>query len=78
MTPWLITIILAVVIAWIVYTEVKCGRRSKAFLAQANKEINALGRSATIAYRAKFGRDPTAPFIRVDESDSGKVSSKGS
>jgi hypothetical protein len=76
MTSWLITALLAVIIAWIIYTEVRCGRRSKAFLAKANEEINALGRSATIAYRAKYGRDPTAPFIRIDDSD--KVSSKGS
>lgn len=77
MTSWIITGLLAVVIAWIIYTEVRCGRRSKAFLAKANEEINALGRSATIAYRAKFGRDPTAPFALVDD-DTSKLSSKGS
>lgn len=74
-TSWAITILLAVIIAWIIVTEVKYGRRSKDFLSKFNKETNELGRSATIAYRAKFGRDPTAPFILVDE-DSDKVSSK--
>lgn len=78
MTPWIITIVLAVLIGWIIFVEVKYGRRSKEFLAKTNEEINALGRTATMAYRAKFGRDPTVPFIRIDEKDSGKVSSNGS
>lgn len=78
MTPWIITTLLAVLIGWIIFVEVKCGRRSMDFLAKTNEEINALGRNATIAYRAKFGRDPTVPFIRTHENDTGKVSSKRS
>jgi hypothetical protein len=78
MTSWIITAVLAALIGWIIFVEVKYGRRSKEFLAKTNEEINALGRTATIAYRAKFGRDPPAPFIRVDEKDDGKVSSKES
>jgi len=76
MTPWLITAVLAVVIAWIVFTEVKCGRRSENFFIKTNAEIDALRRSAMIAYRAKFGRDPTAPFVRIDDGNADKVSSK--
>lgn len=78
MTPWIITAVLAGFIAWIIFVEVKYGRRSKAFFAKTNEEINALGRQATMAYRAKFGHDPTTPFICVDEQDTGEVSSKES
>jgi hypothetical protein len=78
MTPWIITGLLAVIVAWIIYTEMKCGRKSKAFLAQANKEIDTLQRNATVAYRAKFGRDPTAPFGVPTVGDDPKVSSKRS
>ena len=78
MTAWIITGTLAIIIAMIIYTEVKCGRRSKDFLVKANAEIDTLRHNAMRAYRARFGRDPTAPFVRVDDPDSGKVSSKGS
>lgn len=78
MLSWIITAALAVFFGWIIFVEVKCGRRSKEFLAKTNEEINTLGRNATRTYRAKFGRDPTAPFIRIDDDGSGKVSSNRS
>jgi hypothetical protein len=76
MTSWIITAVLALAIAWIIYTEMKCGRRSKSMLAKTNEDINTLRRNATVAYRARYGRDPTAPFALVDD-DTPKVSSKG-
>jgi hypothetical protein len=78
MTSWIITVVLAAVVSWIIFVEIKCGRRNKKSLAKVNEEIDALGRNATRAYRTKFGRNPTKPFIPVNNNGSVKVSSKRS
>lgn len=77
MTSWIITIVLALLISRIVVIEIRCGRKSKAFMTQANAEIATLQRSAVMAYKQKFGREPTAPFALIDDTVD-KVSSKRS
>lgn len=69
---WIITGVLVLFLARIVYLEVICGRKSKEFLRNANEQIHDLRRRATESYRAKFGRDPTAPFIKLDDSEANK------
>lgn len=66
MISWIITGILALVIARVIWVEVKCGRRFKGALATTNAQIEAIKQSATANYRAKFGRDPTGTFEIVD------------
>jgi hypothetical protein len=67
MASWVITAVLALIVLRIVYLEVVCGRRSKAFLKKTNEEIRELHTNATASYRAKFGRDPTGPFVLVED-----------
>ncbi len=66
MISWIVTGVLALVIARVVWIEVKCGRRFKGALATTNAQIDAIKQSATANYRAKFGRDPTGTFEIVD------------
>lgn len=71
MTVWIVTAVLALIVARIVWLEVVCGRKSKEFLARTNEEIATITENAKRSYRAKFGRDPTSPFIRVEGPKSG-------
>lgn len=66
MTTWIITGLLIVVIARVVYAEVKHGRRTKDFLENISPEIEALNNSVARKYRAKFGKDPTLQFPTID------------
>lgn len=66
---WLITIVLTLFIGRIIYVEVLCGRRSKAFLKKTTEEIQKIHAQATASYRAKFGRDPTGTFPLIDEQE---------
>ncbi len=66
MISWLATIVLALVVARIIWVERKCGRRFKDTLATTNEQIESIKRSATDHYRSKFGRDPTEQFPVVD------------
>ena len=66
MISWIVTIALALAVARIVWVEVKCGRKFKVNLASTNEQIEAIKRSATETYRAKFGKDPTGTFPTVD------------
>jgi hypothetical protein len=59
MLVWIISAITVLVVVRIVYLEVLCGRRSRAFLARTNEDIASMTRLAKERYRAKFGRDPT-------------------
>jgi cytochrome b len=68
MISWIITIALALLVARIVWTEVKCGRKFKTNLASTNEQIESIKKHATTTYRAKFGRDPTGAFETVDMS----------
>lgn len=69
MLEWIMTAVLAMLIGAIVRTEMRCGRKNKEFLAHINEDINALHKQATTSYRARFGRDPTAPFVRLDDDN---------
>jgi len=62
MTVWIITLLVAAAVAAIIFTEVKCGRRSKDFFETIGPEIEALNKSVARKYRAKYGRDPTGQF----------------
>ena len=66
MISWIITGVLALAVARIIWVEVKCGRRFKGALATTNEQIETIKRSATANYRAKFGRDPTGTFEVVE------------
>lgn len=66
MISWLVTISLAIVVVRIVWIEVKCGRKTKTALASTNEQIEAIKQSAVQTYRAKFGKDPTAPYPITD------------
>jgi len=59
---WIITGILAAVVALIVWTEMKCGRRNKVFHASLDPEVDALKNSVMAKYRERFGKDPTSEF----------------
>jgi hypothetical protein len=63
---WIITGVLALLVARIIWVEVKCGRKFKGALATTNAQIEEIKQSATANYRAKFGRDPTDTFKIVD------------
>ena len=76
MTSWIITGILALAIARIIWIEVKCGRRFKGTLAATNAQIETIKRSATESYRAKYGRDPTGTFEIVDLPQPAQAASK--
>lgn len=66
MISWVVTLALAVVVARIVWVEVKCGRKFKDSLATTNEQIESIKRNATETYRAKFGRDPTGTYPTID------------
>jgi hypothetical protein len=63
---WSATITLALIIARIMWVEIKCGRKNKSALSSTSEQINSIKQSATERYRAKFGRDPTGTFEQVD------------
>jgi hypothetical protein len=58
MIGWIMTGVLLLVVARIVWAEVKCGRKSHDFLSKINQDITTLHSQATTTYRSKFGRDP--------------------
>lgn len=66
MISWIATIALALVVARIVWIEIKCGRKSKTALASTNEQIESIKRNVTEKYRAKYGKDPTAQFPLAD------------
>ena len=66
MISWLVTVLLAAVVARIVWIEVKFGRKSNIALASTNEQIEAIKLNVTESYRSKFGKDPTAQFPIID------------
>lgn len=76
MLVWIITAVVVLVVARIVYLEVICGRRSRAFLAETNVQIASVTQLAKDRYRAKFGRDPTMPHGVPVVSEMPKAASK--
>lgn len=66
MTTWIITGLLVAIIARVVYAEIRHGRRTKNFLEHISPEIEALNDSVTRKYRAKYGKDPTLQFPRIE------------
>lgn len=68
MISWIATIALALVVARIVWVEVKYGRKSTSALTTTNEQIETIKRNVTERYREKFGKDPTAQFPLVDVS----------
>ena len=52
-------------------------RRNKVFQAQIDPEINALKDSVISKYRERFGKDPTGPYLTVQEpSTRGRLAKK--
>jgi len=66
MVIWISTAILALVIAAIVRTEVRCSRKAKAKQHDINGQINALAKTTFDRHRDIFGRDPTGTFPIFD------------
>ncbi len=66
MIGWIATIVLALIIARIMWVERKCGRKTKDALVSTNEQIEDIKRSVTARYREKFGRDPTGTFTTVE------------
>jgi hypothetical protein len=68
---------LALIVVWIVVTEIRGGRRSKTFFAHINPEIDTLKTSAMVRYRKIYGKDPTATYPIVTNGHAApKVQSK--
>lgn len=67
MTVWLFTLVLAIIVAFIAYKSFRHGRRTKDFLETITPEINRLRDRQIEKYKAKFGREPTGPFVLVNE-----------
>ena len=67
MTVWIFTGVLAIVVGFIVYKSFRDGRRTKDFLETITPEINRLRDRQIERYKARFGREPTGPFVLVDE-----------
>jgi hypothetical protein len=63
---WLITGVLALIVGLIVWTEMRCARRNRAFHAHFDPEVDALKDSVMTKYRERFGKDPTAQFPVVE------------
>lgn len=66
MGVWISTGVLIMVFAAIVWSEIKCGRRSHVSRKETDRQINALARTTFDRYREKFGRDPTGSFPLQD------------
>lgn len=58
MVEWIFTGVFLVVLAAVIRTEIRCGRRTKDFLVTIGPEIEDLNRRAVAKYRARFGQDP--------------------
>lgn len=72
MVIWVSTVILALVIAAIIRTEVRCGRRAKAKQHDINGQINELAKTTFNRHRDIFGRDPTGTFPIFDATSEAK------
>lgn len=66
MISWVVTVVLALVVARIIWIEVKCGRKFKGALVSTNEQIESIKQNVTATYRAKYGRDPTGTYETVD------------
>ncbi len=66
MGVWISTAVLIVVFAAIVWTEIRCGRRTKTSHVETNRQIDDLAKTTFTRYREKFGRDPTGSFPLQD------------
>jgi hypothetical protein len=64
---WIITIALAVVVALVVVTEIRYGRRNKVFHQKIDPEIEKLQTRVITKYREKFGREPTGMTAALTE-----------
>lgn len=69
MAIWISTILLILVLAAIVRTEIRCGRRSKTKLAETNSQIDALAKTTFERHREVFGRDPTGVYPIYDANE---------
>lgn len=58
MIAWIMTVVLAALVARIVYLEKKGSRRNVEALAKTNAQIASIMKNATVQYRTKYGRDP--------------------
>lgn len=66
MIVWITTVFLALMVARIIYLEVRDGRRSRVAQEITRVQIDTLKNKAIVRYQTKFGRDPTGVFPLVD------------
>lgn len=69
MAIWLSTVVLILVLAAIIRSEVRCGRKSKVVQHEVNQQINTLAKTTFERHREVFGRDPTGTFPVYDVAD---------
>lgn len=66
---WVSTAVLVVVLAAIIRSELRCGRKSKTTQQNVDLQINELAKSTFDRHRDVFGRDPTGTFPLMDATD---------
>jgi hypothetical protein len=66
MISWIITAVLGLFIARIVWIEVRFGRVTKTKLMATNAQIEDIKQNVTRRYREKFGKDPTNQYPLVE------------
>lgn len=55
----IITCVLVIIVGMIIVSEMRCGRRNKAFHEQLDPQVTALTDRVVAKYREKYGKDPT-------------------
>lgn len=68
MAIWISTLVLVIVLAAIVWTEIRSGRRNKIKLEKTSRQIDDLAKTTFDRHRAMFGKDATGTFPLVDPS----------
>jgi|JI10StandDraft_1071094.scaffolds.fasta_scaffold61846_3 hypothetical protein len=59
---WIVTGLIIVLVARLIWVEVRQGRRIEHRLSKTNAEIDSVKHSALATYQARFGKDPTGVF----------------
>lgn len=72
MITWIMTTLVVLVAAYIMWLEARHTRRTNDDLAKTTEQIEAVKQSATRTYRIKYGKDPTGCHSAIDEVASAK------
>jgi hypothetical protein len=58
MIGWVMTGVLLLIVMRIVWAEIKCGRKSHAFLSKIDQDITNLNNRVTTTYKSRLSRNP--------------------